>query len=259
MLLTLSTLTFSPDALADAAMEAPECDMVFVSDSVPAAGQEGVPVDIQPAVIFSGDCDGPSQWTLELSAGDDVIESQVIDFDFGVPTALARMSIDELAPDSDYELRVIPGDEGWAEGAAIAFSTGSGRVQGIQAPTILDIDAHTFGGEDAWVEAHLEIEPGADPDDVSIVYIERDGGSLAVGTGDAERLFWFGEWNGVDDLCLSITQENGLGEATVSEPVCTVPELITFDENDRGCGGGQGPLAGLVLLGGLFLRRRGAK
>lgn len=252
MLLTLSTL-----ALADAALEAPECEMVFVHDAVPAAEQQGVPVDIQPVVFFEGDCDGPSIWTIELEAAGEIVASQDIEFDFSAPTRMARLEHDaQLAPDSYHLLRVRPGDEGWGETVEFGFWTGTGRVEGSAAPRITAIDAWTFDGRN--VSAWVDVTPGQDPDDTSVVLVASEGGALSAAPGRSpSSLAWNGAIDG-DELCLAATQEDGIGRAVDSEFVCVEPDLVEPSQVSvtGGCFGRGGTAMGLVLLGGLFLRRR---
>jgi len=265
VLLFMSSV-FADTASADAATEAPECDLVTVAATLPDREGWNVPLDVAPVAILHGDCDGPSQWTLRLTGGDQELE-ETFDFDYDKRWQHFRTFPEaELLPDTDYQLDVVPGDGGWSEQASVSFETGSHRSEGLSGgPLITDGEAW-FYDYDTSVEigGRFTVSPGIDADGLSLLHVVDGDGTLlkTAVVGDGELSFdaattWASS-PPTEDLCFSVYQEDAAGRASAVETLCLPAEERFVEEDASGCSTGGAAAAlfpALLALAGLRRRR----
>ncbi|HJN74517.1 MAG TPA: hypothetical protein QGF58_11340 [Myxococcota bacterium] len=262
----MSVLLFLSPAHADADAMEPECSLVTVTDTLPGPEAVGVPLDVSPAALFWGDCDGPDQWTLEITEDGEVVASDVFDFDWSGRPQQMRLHLDvELAPDTDYELRVVPGEGGYSEPATVGFTTGTELSGGLSGDPLITEAEAWFYDFDTSVEVggSFTVSPAIDADGLSLLhFVDEDGEILqtrVVGDGEVEftaQTTWATSAP-TEDICYSVFQEDAAGLASAVETVCVGADERFVEEDRRGCStGGLAPTALFGLIGLLGLRRR---
>ena len=144
MLLLLSVLSAQAEPAGDVA-----CEAAYVARTLPALGATNLPVDARIVIDLEGDCGGPSFYALGLYTFDEagaelLVESVEVPF-VNINTLLVITPSDELAPNADYVVRILPSD-GWGELTEISFTTGEGSVQGLgeARPEVLSMSAETY-------------------------------------------------------------------------------------------------------------------
>lgn len=261
-------LLLAPPALADAA----PC-YVYAAASVPAAGQAGVPVDVQPAVLFEG-C-GQADYVLALVDPGTGTEITRADFTWDGTNVLGELSIPvPLAAETAYDLLVLDGDFAVD---TIPFTTGSAVAQGFEGgPTGEGIEGQvTFNGSTLY--AAVQAVPVVDPDEGSLLLLTDPSSSTAVigGAGNlvgADLVNVYAQRAADENpgsWCLDLWQRDLRGEWHAGVLNCLeVEEVEAGGGAGGGCLGGCGgdpaspaPDTGLaVLLGvgafGLDRRRR---
>lgn len=257
---------FSVPAHADMAMEAPECDLVVVSDTLPGPASGLAPLDVAPVARLTGDCDGPQDWLLQISSAEDLVFSEAIAFDFAQKEQYLRMFLDEeLQADTDYTFDIVPGEGGYSEAASVGFTTGSELAGGLAGdPMIIEAEAW-FYDYDTSVEIGglFTVSPAVDADGLSLIhFVDDDGAVLATQiVGDAPITFGlptrWADAAPTDDICFHVIQEDAAGVASSTETSCVGADEREIEEDRSGCAtGGLAPSILLGLLGVVGLRRR---
>lgn len=233
------------------------CRPEFITATLPAAGAEGVPVDVLPAFVWENQCEAGGSYTASLWQGDTELASE----DFERPddfAGLERLMLqDLLEPETTYLLQV-EGQHGTL--AESEFTTGSHQVLGAEAPEVSSVEHQAWRVRtkpwSLWTT--VEGSLGADEDALSAVrLVDEDGRVLAASAWEDFhlRVYEAGLDEAPEQRCVTLIQEDGLG--TPSEPL----ELCEAVEADTDLVGGcsstpAGASLLLGLLGLLGLKRR---
>lgn len=267
MLLLLSVLSAQAEPAGDVA-----CEAAYVARTLPALGATNVPVDARIVIDLEGDCGGPSFYALGLYTFDEagaelLVESVEVPF-VNINTLLVMTPSDELAPNADYVVRILPSD-GWGELTEISFTTGEGYVQGLgeARPEVLSMSAETYDPRAAEISVtwNAEVKAAADPDGLSLLIALDPADNETIWAGavpDADHAYfngWLGSTDPISELCVQFVQVDGAGEWSLPTESCV--EIQTYEEPKGelpwGCSGAAAPSsAALALIGLLTLRRR---
>ncbi|MES2644921.1 MAG: hypothetical protein V4850_35875 [Myxococcota bacterium] len=250
--------------LANVALAKIDCSGGSVTDTVPAPGATGVPIDIRlAALVIDAGCLTGVDWAFTLTRADSgalVAEATAAESEL-VATGLGELFPPVLDPLTAYVFTV---EQDFLV-AEVGFTTGEGLVAGVDGVPILTDVAAQWQREDETVRVRggtsvtWNATPAADPDGLSILQIpddatERDHATHLAETGSG-WMFWAGDSRPAQ-VCPKVRQIDGKGVATAfSAPVCVDVEDVT----PAGCQSTPAPLTGLGMLGALvsvLLRNR---
>lgn len=255
-------LLLAPLATAEANMLYAPCMTPMVGETLPAQGATAVPVDIQPvALVFDGGCQLSETFLVELLEDSGDAEPTLLASETFTWSGTAAGEVLRLAPganlaaETDHLLRITPSS---GELSEVAFTTGTGAVQGLGGtPSLEASQATLYGrGADASLTVGWWLTPAPDPDGLSVVQLfDAEGVAVAAdvawGTEPLELYHWPAAEGRPREVCASAAQTDGAGR------VSSVPELCQAVERS-GCTTAPGPLAlgPLALLLALGRRRR---
>lgn len=262
-MLVLASLLF-PGALADVAV----CNGVALSDTVPAPGAEGVPLDVRIGIVFDANTCASSNFervVLKLAEDESKVATETTGLDDLDATHLAEVfPTADLLPDTAYVLELDP-IEGAGELVSVGFTTGTTLVEGLTGEPTLSVQYAQYNRSrrvPSEIEMSWSVKAAQDPDTLSVLQIkdsvvDRGIQSFAVPeTGATERTLFWRDGERPDEVCPQVRQIDGTGVATEwSEPVC-----VNVAGGCGGCATGDGAGAGIVgmvaALGMLARRRR---
>lgn len=239
------------------------CMPLQITQTSPTANAIDVPVDANLSLLFDGDCGGSSDWLIEVVDGSGTaLVSETWTWDGAVPSMATIDPASDLPANAALTLRATPSDGGyWSELVEVPFTTGEAHVHGIVGlPTVAITDA-TWTRTAQYAETTLDITPADDPDHLSVIKVQSDsviqylpGTAPMVG-----QYFGWGQPLKPDQLCVTVTQIDGAGNA--SEPVEACADPVIVHVSGGGCLGGRTtPVAPMseafLVLGGLGLLRR---
>ncbi len=240
------------------------CEMIRVEQTLPADGASDVPLNAGFRLLFSPGCDGPSAWTVTLTAADEPVEQ--VQVNGGYEVADADVLVAFAAPfeaDTDYVVLVVP-NGGWGEPLSVAFTTGAANAVALSgAPAILSLDSEVANPEPGWWAGmiHFEASTLADASGLSVLRVldVNDNpikGEYGVSGAEVSgSFFWTQEENEEGEGCFKVIQENAAGAVSpVSEVVCVALEAGPAAKRCAHTSGGLGWLS-LGLLA-VFGRRR---
>ena len=251
----LTLLIATASAAAD--MDMAPCGEPYVSGTIPAAGQQDVPLDIAPAFVWAEDCAEGGSFSVRLELEGEVIAQQTF------TTAAASSGLERLFLDEDLQahteyLFVI--EDSWSE-VEVAFTTGEGLVVGSEPPVVISASASASENQDGsyYVYTSVQAELGQDPDRSSVLLlVDADGGVLAA---SANSPAWMSDAvfteTAPEEGCLLLAQEDGAGVRSEPVEACALAEILPYRGGVGGCStGGLAASAWLGLVGLLALRRR---
>jgi hypothetical protein len=269
MLLLLSALTAQAEPSADVA-----CEPAYVARTLPALGATGVPLDARVVIDLEGDCGGPTFYELGLygideSGAEFLVESVEVPF-VNINTLLVLTPSDELAPNTDHVVRIVPSD-GWGEMTEISFTTGEGSVQGLGEgrPEVQRMSAETYDPRAALIDVtwSAEVKAAADPDGLSVLLALDPADNETIWEGavpDVDQAYfngWMSSSDPISELCVQFVQVDGAGAWSLPTESCAKIESYEEPKGELpwGCSGAAAPSsAALALFGLLTLRRRRA-
>lgn len=251
-------------SFAEPSADMQECGYMSVSVTSPAPLATGVPIDVVPAALLTGQSCGSQSWLVTLvdaSTGDEVAaithvedDGALIEIDLGA----------DLAPDTTYPVRFEPLD-GLGEHVEIGFTTGSGTTVGLDGAPTVESAAAAWSREGV-LTVQAEIGVAASVDGPSIVAFALEGGddlayTSATGPTFARLSGFTFASEAPAEVCVVARQRDLAGRWAESDADCVVPEVVASDTDGGGCfapsGGRTTPaLAGLLFLAGLARRPR---
>lgn len=268
LLFALLSPAYAEAFAADVAAPEP-CAGATPSFSVPAAGATDVPVNIQPAMVFSTDGCSSSYWTLTLTDSEGA-EVATLSGDPG--NGLLELPLSEpLLPDSAYLFTALA-EDGGSELVEAAFTTGSSEatLHGI-VPEVIDLGAMWFESDGSVVinptVAYGEV-PGGEliarwndgpPDQVGSSVVHRRDSAGA----EAESRYTSQVFTDVrpEEWCVFAETRELDGTWNTGEELCAEPLVGVVGEEPTACScsvGGEaaGAWVGLVGAAALIRRRR---
>jgi hypothetical protein len=258
--MVLFSLFFVAPAHADVA--AAPCELVEVASTLPADGAVDVAIDSLPGVLFRGDCDGPTTWTLEVWSGEERIAQDVVEFSFAPATTYARIDAGELSPLTEYELRVIPD---WGTESSVAFTTGEGQTAALSDVAVVGEGSATVDAFDGayTIWGWAAVTPATDSTGLGLVHLTHDDVIVSSGSAaHASSLQLPSTWTEGDvpaEYCFNVTQEDGAGRFTDAEVLCVDVDVLSGGaQQPWRCNtvGGGGASFLVTLFAALAFRRR---
>lgn len=236
-------LFFASTALADAALII--CEPPTVTGLVPFIASTGVPIDVQPAAVWTACREGTLRLTLSQD-GEVLAEEQFTASGAGV----SRLTLtDPLLPLTEYTLVV--------EGQAlheVVFTTGEGLAQAPVTPTVQEEEAWAWKDGDGWLLNAGVWVRSEDPGlfDV-VVLLDEDGEVVDADMAEYNPSLWLEQHvdERPEEVCLTAAIEDAAGVRTEQEPIC-----MEVESNALGCSSAAAPAGLLFGLMGLLLARR---
>ncbi|MEZ4316012.1 MAG: hypothetical protein R3F61_00840 [Myxococcota bacterium] len=250
----LVTLAFAEQAAAPA-----DCAIAALSESIPADGATGVPVDIAPLLVFRGSCGVAAPYNLRVYLASDPItpvHEDVYDFAAFEPAGeswLLEADFGTLLPDTAYDIEM---ESEWGERVLLGFTTGSGTIDpvvgGVPGITLDYASQVAHGGGLYTTEVEVTVTSVGSGD--GVYRIREDGFDRAVvlasGASDTVSLSW-SSFEKQKEICVSVIERDGAGSwFGPSELSCVSVE------RSSGCSHTAPWLAGWLIVPLLGLRRR---
>ncbi len=241
---------------------APEmCMAATPSQTFPGNGATNVPLDVVPAVVFTDNGCGNSEWVLTLTRDEDgEVAGTVND---AAPDFLAELALDaDLDADTAYTLTISGTQE-----AIVTFTTGAALVQphGL-VPEVLDVSATwedvtqqvvfsgnvlngASAGQDLIVQWQTAAPGGGD--ELKNTFVD------AAGTQAEHVYVAAGSIDAPSDWCLTPSIRKDDGTWNVGEEVCgEVDDQSSDDPFSCSTGGGSSSAFAALLASASLLARR---
>lgn len=213
-----------------------------LSDTLPGNGAVGVPIDARMVALTRGAA------PYDLDVVDDagaVLAATTWDGAGGVGVLTPP---DGLPADTALTLRVTYGTTG-VLAAAMPFTTGTGRVQGIEGlPEVVGFAA-ARSRRSTFVS--LDVVPAVDPDDLSLLRASFEDSVTFEVAAEGGYLSYLGlsvPRRDLDEICVDVVQIDARGRETAPVVACA--------EVSRGCATGPGGGAAAVLVAAAGAIRR---
>ncbi len=232
------------------------CSPVVVTESLPAAGATNVPVDVQPTLVFDGQC-GSFSYVIDVT---NPLTSEVLaTADWTATTLPAIATLVPSAPlpfDTDLILSANSTDGSTYAIATVPFHTAAAVIPPLDGVLVVDvIDASYVEGEVAdQLTATVRVTPITDPADLSLVQITGADGTIwrsPAELADPLTFTWLG--TATEQVCFEAVQLDGRGGEIGPARDCATLELT--EPAGCGCDGTRAPI-GLGAVAVLFLARR---
>jgi uncharacterized protein (TIGR03382 family) len=256
----LLLLLSAPTAAALVA-DVDSCDLATVSATLPGVGQTNTPRDARlVALISGGSCSHPDSYDMQLLRQDDasvVAEGSTDWADLEDGGLLVLDPEEDLEAETAYTFAITPSG-GWGETTEVGFTPGYGHVEGLTGEPDLTIVDAIWGHDAETLSVEYTVTPADDPDHLSILALSSPDGEvapwvvLAPVSGDVQARVTWSSPSLPEDVCLSVTQIDGLGAEVEGDGDCAE---VT---RSGGCDttGGVGMSVGIVVLGMVLVRGR---
>ncbi len=248
------------------------CMPLQISQTIPANDAVDVPVDTTFALVFDGNCGGSTAWTFQIvdPSDDAVLATTEWTWDGAVPS-LATFDPEADLPANTALVLSATGADGYYFGdVSVAFTTGSGTVQGLTGALTAEVTSATWYRESSQAEVAVAVTPATDPDGLSLVHIVGGNTQQFVNAADVASYtpsIFFSQAAEPDELCVDVSQIDGAGRESDPVTACGAADIVGGPlGGGLGCGGsGNPPMAttqvepasAALLLGGIgFLLRR---
>lgn len=273
LLTSLSLLASS--AKAEPAMDI-ACEPLYVTDTRPSIGQEGVALDARMVALMAGDCGAASTYTLTLAIANDGVETElqteVIDGTAADNDNYVVLNPEqELEPGRSYVFRITPGD-GWGEVTEVGFVAGAEYVNGNgEVPPTLEVQSaelYDDGDGSFSLSWYARAEVVSDDDKLALLAVldPNDSESFsAIGAPDSSGIadFWGYEYLEEDpgEWCMQAVRIDGAGGWSLpSEESCLETNFNGGEGKIFSWGCSSAPasasLTGLLLAMTALRRRR---
>jgi len=244
------------------------CESAYLTDTLPAHGQVGVPLDTSLIMVVAGDC-GETRFrvVLEEKQSGNVVHDEEVYASLGWESMTPGSP---LRPETAYILSFVPQD-GWGSPTTIEFETGGDMAAGMrnEAPQLTIDSADVWREGSSWYRTSvgLTMVPVEDPDHLSVIEVHGVGhysySVHAIDMDGSEAINHWLMWDSSEppsEVCFEVIQYDTLGHSASSEVSCMETNFEGWTGWQRwgGCSTAGGMAGAFAMLPGLvaLLRRR---
>ena len=259
-LLQILACTLPAVALAEQACPAPR-----LLETLPRAGQTGVPTDAQVVLRFDFGCFELGTSGVTLHEGGRTLTTSEATWASQGQLNVALVPMEPMAASTEHTIRSSAGD--------IRFTTGTSTAAGPSDPPVVRIIRAEFDPDATpaipglvFVDVDLQITPADDPSGLAFVHFFADGDAISLesvrhSVPAKTRDTTLSIRAPSDALCIAAVQQDAAGRFSVATRVCVPPTPVPgLHANGCACLAPNRARPGITvllgLLGGLALARR---